>query len=299
VYKSDQFTFEQLGEGVWAAIARPGAGASSNSGIVDTGMSSLVFDTSMTPRSARELRTAARILSGKEPLEVVNSHWHLGHTLGNRIFGGCTIRATRITQELLGRQGATVAAQVNDPAWSRSAAAAEAQRDAEPRPLFREELTSAAAARRDLGDSRDAVSIRLPDETFSGRYFYPGHRDVMIVEGAGHSESDTILFVPDEEVMFTGDLVVVGSHPDLRSSDPDRWLEALGRIEKAQPRKLVPGHGRVTEVGACAGVARYLRHIREIARDSDPFGVPPEFSEWGRPSLFAQNVAVLRAARGT
>ncbi len=193
---SDQFTFEELGEGVWAAIARPGAGASSNSGIVDTGLSSLVFDPSMTPRSARELRSAARILSGKEPFDVVNSHWHLGHTLGNRIFGGCTIRATRVTQDLLGRNGASAEAQVNDPEWSRSAARVEAQRDREARPLFREDLTCAAAARRDLGESRDAVSLRLPDEIFSGRFVYPGRHDVMIVEGAGHSESDTVLFFP-------------------------------------------------------------------------------------------------------
>ncbi|HEY6237628.1 MAG TPA: MBL fold metallo-hydrolase [Thermoplasmata archaeon] len=294
---SDQFTFQELGEGVWAAIARPGAGASSNSGIVDTGLSSLVFDTSMTPRSARELRSAARILSGKEPLEAVNSHWHLGHTLGNRLFGGCTVRATRVTHDLLGRYGVNVEAQVNDPAWSRSAADAEEVRDREGRPLYREELTSAAAARRDLGESRDAVSLRPPDEIFSGRFVYPGRRAVMIVEGAGHSESDTVLFYPDEEVMFTGDLVVVDCHPDLRSSDPDRWLEALARIEKARPRLLVPGHGPVGDLGACARVAAYIRRIREIARAPDPPALPEEFSQWSRPSLFAQNVAALRAAQ--
>jgi cyclase len=298
MYRSDQFDFQKVGNGVWAAIARPGSGASSNSGIVDIGASSLVFDTSMTPRSAKDLRAAARILSDKEPLEVVNSHWHLGHTLGNRIFGGCTIRGTRVTQELLSRHGANVAASVNDPGWSRAAAAVEAQRDSEDRPLYREELTSLAAARRDLADSRGAVDVRPPDETFRGRFVYPGHRDVLIVEGAGHSESDTILFVPDEEVMFTGDLVVAGSHPDLRSSDPERWIEALGRIETARPRVLVPGHGPVVDVAACAEVRTYLRRVQEIGSGTQGSEIPEEYAGWSRPSLFAQNVATLRGSLG-
>jgi len=299
MFNSDQFTFEELGEGVWAAIARPGAGASSNSGIVDTGVSSLVFDTSMTPRSARALRSAARILSGKEPFEVVNSHWHLGHTLGNRVFGGCTIRATRVTLDLLGRRGSGVEAEVNDPAWSRAAADAEALRDRETRPLFREALASAAAARRDLGESRDALALRLPDEIFSDRYVYPGRRDVMIVEGAGHSESDTVLFYPDEEVMFTGDLVVVDCHPDLRSSDLDRWLAALERITAARPRLLVPGHGPVSDPGACARVSAYIRRIRELAEREDRPELPDEFSSWSRPALFEENIAAVRSDRNS
>ena len=295
--RSDQFSFEPLGSGVWAAIALPGAGASSNAGIVDLGSATLVFDTSMTPRSARELRSAARILSGKEPLEVVNSHWHLSHTLGNRIFGGCTIRATRTTHDLLNRHGANVAAQVNDPAWSRAALEVEKRRDAATRPLVRDELTVEAAARRDLAESRDAVELRPPDETFSGRYVYPGPRNVMIVEGAGHSESDTILFVPDVEVMFAGDLVVAGTHPDLRSSRPERWLDALTGIEKAQPRIVVPGHGPVADLSACARVAEYLRAAQELARSAEPPQMGEEIASWGRPSLFAQNVAYLRSAR--
>jgi cyclase len=298
-YASDQFTFEKLADGVWAAIARPGAGASSNCGIVDLGRSSLVFDTSTTPRSARELRTAARILTEKEPLEVVNSHWHLSHSLGNPIFGSCTIRATARTRDLLAQSAAPVVSQVHDPLWTHAAERAEAQRDAESRPLQREELMEEAAARRDIQASRDAVSVRLPDETFTGRYVYPGGRDVMIVEGAGHSESDSVLFVPQGEVMFTGDLVVSQVHPDLRSSDPARWLATLTRIEQAQPRRIVPGHGPTTDVGSCAAVAAYLRQLAELAREPTDAAIPPEFAGWRRPSRFAQNLRALRAASST
>ena len=296
MYRSDQFDFRQLSTGVFAAIALPGSGASSNCGIVDIGRSCLVFDTSMTPRSARDLRAAARLLTDKEPLDVVNSHWHLGHVLGNRIFGGCTIRSTALTRELIARHGAGIAAAVNASDWSRSAGLVERRRDEESRPLYRDELMVEAAARRDLGESRDAVDVRIPDEVFSGRYTYPGRRDVMLVEGAGHSESDTALFVPDEEAMFTGDLLVAECHPDLLSADIDRWLGALERIEKAAPRTLVPGHGPPVTIAACAELAQYLRDLRELARSNGRVPIPEPYLRWQRPSLFEQNLSALRRA---
>jgi cyclase len=294
LFASDQFTFEQLGAGVWAAIAKPSAGASSNCGIVDIGRSTLVFDTSMTPRSAGQLRAGARILSGKEPLEVANSHWHFGHTLGNRVFGGSTIRGTRAMQDLLLRNGG-ITASVHDPGWSHAAGEVEARRDRETRPLHREELATEAAARRDLAEFRDAVELRPPDELFADRYVYPGGRDVMLVAGAGHSESDTVLWVPDGEVMFAGDLVVESAHPDLRSANVDRWLATLTRIETTKPRRIVPGHGPVTDVGACARLAEYLRLLPSLAREGPEPETPEEYRGWARPSLFRQNVAALRA----
>lgn len=294
---SEHFTYQLVGDGVWAAIARPGRGAASNAGIVDTGECTLVFDTTMTPVAAGELRAAARILSGKEPLEVVNSHWHLEHTLGNRVFGGCTIRSTVATQELIQRHGASVPQMVNDPEWSRAAKEAEKARDLESRPLYREELSEEAATRRDLEETRDAVGLRLPDQAFRGRYTYPGGRNVTIVEGAGHSVSDSAVFVPPAEVMLAGDLVVANVHPNLESSDIDRWLTTLDRIRAARPRLIVPGHGPVTNERSLDELGDYLRTIRELAAQDGTPAIPDRFAQWGRPSRFAANLAVLRTPR--
>ncbi|HEV2316062.1 MAG TPA: MBL fold metallo-hydrolase [Thermoplasmata archaeon] len=294
MYTSSQYEFPQLADGVWAAIARPGAGATSNSGIVDTGRAALVFDTSMTPKGAHEIRTAARILSGKEPLEVVNSHWHLDHTLGNRVFGGCTIRSTFRTLEMIERRAAPVADQVNDPSWGRFAAAAENRRNAETRPLYRAELECEAAARRDLEAGRGELELRAPDEVFRERYVYPGGRGLLLVEGAGHSESDTALYVPEADVLFTGDLVVSETHPDLSASDPERWLKALTGVEATKPKFIVPGHGPVADVLACATLRSYLGQLAELAAEPGDAEMPPEFAEFRRPSLFPGNVQRLR-----
>lgn len=292
---SNQYTFQDLGSGAWAAIARKGAGAGANSGLVDTGRSALVFDTAMTPVAAADLRSAARLLVGKEPLEVVNSHWHLAHCVGNRVFGGCTIRTTAPTQRLLGRTGGALSGRVNSPAWTRAVMDVESRREAEVRPLYREELAVEAAAGRDLAETRDALELRLPDETFAGRYIYDGKQDVMLVEGAGHGESDVILWAPGAEAMFTGDLVVVETHPDLRSASVDRWLEALGRIEAAQPKFLVPGHGPVAGLEACSSLRNYLMTVVRMAREPGRMEMPEEYVAWNRPSLFARNIEALRS----
>ncbi|MFI5417396.1 MAG: MBL fold metallo-hydrolase [Candidatus Lutacidiplasmatales archaeon] len=298
MHRSDVYRFEKVAEGVWAAIPLAGSSAMSNSGIVDLGRACLVFDTSQTPRAAKDLRVAARILSGKEPLEVANSHWHFDHTLGNRVFGGCTIRSTRRTHDLLVARGSSIPAAVSDPSWSQGTAQLARRALEEQRPLERQELEEEAAARRDLSDARDLVNLRPPDEFFTDRFVYPGGNDVMLVEGAGHSESDSILFVPDSEVYFAGDLVTVGSHPSLGSSDVDRWLTALARMEESAPRKIVPGHGPVTTVDACRETAAYLRSVRALAQGPGTPEMPTEYASWARPSRFRANIESLRARLG-
>ena len=59
--QSEHFTYHELAEGVWAAIVIPTGLAASNSGIVDLGDRTLVFDTTLSPASAADLRSAAEI----------------------------------------------------------------------------------------------------------------------------------------------------------------------------------------------------------------------------------------------
>ncbi len=55
--RSENFTYHELAEGVWAAIVISTGLAASNSGILDLGDSTLIFDTTLSPASAAELRT--------------------------------------------------------------------------------------------------------------------------------------------------------------------------------------------------------------------------------------------------
>jgi len=263
---------------------------------VDLGTTTLVFDTFLTPLAAADLRTASQIFTGRNPGFVANSHWHFDHSLGNALFGAASIYGTETTRQLLAQRGSGLIAALADPTWVDGTSALQARHDAERRPFYRHELGGELAARTQLRDERDRVRIRTPDAIFETRHTFPGSRSAMIVEGAGHSESDTVLFVTDEEVLFTGDLVSVGVHPTVGLSDLARWRGTLDKVARIRPRVLVPGHGPVSDVGACDGLREYLDRLEEVARGEGPPEIPSEYADWIGPGRFARSVATLRAA---
>src|SRR6185369_3110570 len=99
---SEHFTFHELANSVWAAIVKPSGLAASNSGIVDLGDQTLVFDTTLSPASAADLRAAAESLTGRPVSAVLTSHWHRDHVFGNSVFAPETpIYATARTREIM------------------------------------------------------------------------------------------------------------------------------------------------------------------------------------------------------
>ncbi len=95
----EHFRLEQVSDDAWAAIARRTGDAAANAGIVRSGDSTIVFDTSLSLVAARELRTAAERIAPVSA--VVNSHWHDDHVTGNPAFADVEIVSTERTGELL------------------------------------------------------------------------------------------------------------------------------------------------------------------------------------------------------
>lgn len=83
--ESSHYDWQPLQDGILAAVMKPDGDshAESNSGIVDLGDQTLVFDSSNTPRAARDLLAASLAFTGREPTFVINSHWHDDHVRGN------------------------------------------------------------------------------------------------------------------------------------------------------------------------------------------------------------------------
>ncbi|MEJ2195139.1 MAG: MBL fold metallo-hydrolase [Ignavibacteriaceae bacterium] len=74
-FESDHFRIKKLDEGIYAAISKTGGYAICNSGIVDLGDETLVFDTFISPIAARDLKQAAEVLTGNKVKYVINSHF--------------------------------------------------------------------------------------------------------------------------------------------------------------------------------------------------------------------------------
>jgi glyoxylase-like metal-dependent hydrolase (beta-lactamase superfamily II) len=243
---SVHFHVEKLADGVYAAIASDTGFAICNAGIVDLGDGTLVFDPFMSPRAGSDLRQAAVALTGKPVTYVINSHYHNDHIRGNQEFAGARIISTLWTRQAMAES------EPEEISWEKENAAKKVLEERQA--LARESDIGRRTEDKfwvkyyeTLVESQGSYHTVLPDVTFEGKLVLHGpKRGAELIDiGKGHTNSDLILYLPSERIVFTGDLLFVKRHPYLPDGSPDDWLRALERITALGIRTAVPGHGPV------------------------------------------------------
>jgi glyoxylase-like metal-dependent hydrolase (beta-lactamase superfamily II) len=148
----------------------------------------------------------------------------------------------------------------------------------------------------------DGVELRPPSETWDGRLdLNIRGRDVTFIElGPAHTGSDSVVHVPDAGVVFTGDLLFIGSTPIVWAGTFQNWLDACETILSLDAPVLVPGHGPITDASGAREVMRYLEYVRAEARKRFDAGMEAEaaaddidigeFSDWADRERIAVNV---------
>lgn len=259
----DNFTLVKLADGVYAAIAKPGGLASGNAGFVVGDNGVLVFDTFFTPEAAQELIEVAQ-KEGKQPVKyAVNSHYHLDHTGGNQIFTAKGIpvighdrliewqtsknrRFLPAKEELQKRIGDSQK-QINDtPA-----------EQAEKRAEFQRRLRRLEAM--------VAIQLTNPTVTFGSGLLrlYLGKREVVLFTLPGHTGGDVLAFVPDANVVFTGDMSWRKTLPNLVDATVNDWILSLDKLLNDYPTaRFVPGHGEVASSQDVTEFREYLDDLR-------------------------------------
>jgi glyoxylase-like metal-dependent hydrolase (beta-lactamase superfamily II) len=145
-----------------------------------------------------------------------------------------------------------------------------------------------------------------PTRTFSGSLdLAVGDRVVQLMElGPAHTKGDVIAWLPDAEVVFTGDLLFHGGHPIVWAGPIAGWIEACDRIVALAPEVVVPGHGPVTGSDAVRRMGDYFRWLEgEAAARRDTGMSAPEaaadihrglqdtpYGEWGESERLVINV---------
>lgn len=248
------YQVEALGTGCFGAVARPGSGAICNAGFVDLGEEVVLFDTSQTQQAAAELRQAIGALVAKPIAYVINSHWHGDHIRGNQMFRDATIVAPERTRDLMARihpdriaghqrgmQEGTLGELIRSLADQLDELD---DSDVARRQALRDEMSFL----RELEQSIPTLQLTLPTETFRGIWRAEGsQRAVECREmGAGHTESDAVLYVPDQQVCFMGDLLVVDGHMRIVDGDVGHWAAIIEEVKHWNVKWVVPGHGPVT-----------------------------------------------------
>ncbi len=220
-----QVSFEELGPGLYGYTAE----GDPNSGVVIGDDSVLVVDAQATPQMAADVIARIRAVTDKPIRHVVLSHYHAVRVLGASAYQGAGIIASDVTRALIAERGA-------------ADMASEIGRF--PR-LFR---------------GRESIpGLTWPQLTFHGRMtLYLGSREVQIIHiGRSHTAGDTIVWLPQERVCFSGDCVEYGATPYCGDAHFSDWSATLAAIGALGPERLVPGRGRslVTAAEVREGIA--------------------------------------------
>ena len=204
-------------------------GPDGNTVILDAPAGLVVFDTGRHPAHAQAILDYAKRV--RKPIAaIVNSHWHLDHTTGNR-----DIRAAYPAAEIVASNAVVGAL---DGFLARSKASAEeALADPKLDPERRKRTERALAIVSDRADLVPAHPVTGSGmRAIAGRVF-----DLRLARDAA-TEGDVWLLVPDEQLVVAGDLVVA-QVPFFDTGCETGWSAALDEIAGAKWITLIPGHG--------------------------------------------------------
>lgn len=267
--------FEPVAEGLYAFIGETGArtmaneGLNANLGLVVTPEGAVLIDSGATLQGARQIHDAVRRVTSQPVRWVINTGGQDHRWLGNGYFAG---------------QGAELIAH----------AAAEA----DMRNRGSDHLEDLRAT---LGAKADGTVPTLPtrwleaaDErlVLGGVVFEFKHR------GGAHTPGDMLVWLPQQRVAFSGDVVYVDRLLGVIPVSQTRpWLATFAEIERLAPARIVPGHGRVTDLATAQADTRdYLSALRAhmkkaIADDTDMSAAVKSFD--ARPYSRLLNAAEL------
>src|SRR5262245_39726952 len=225
------FIVKKLAEGVYAAISADGSKAGSNAGFIVGSNCVVVIDTFVSVAAARDLLAEIRKITNLPIRFVVNTHYHLDHTGGNAVFA---------------QAGATIVAQRNLRGWLRT----------ENLKFFRDPKPEQKAM---------VEALVLPDETYTDAVdMYLGARQIQVRYMLGHTGGDSVVTVPDADVVFAGDLVWQKHLPNLIDATTGDWIKTLEKLLADHPRgTFVSGHGDVATAGDVRDFHDYLVTLRE------------------------------------
>lgn len=264
----------------------------SNAGFVARG-GGLMVDTLADVRRTRRALDLYAAREGGPPARLLNTHHNLDHCWGNQLFRGREILAHRACAERMQRDLSpdVIRAMMAHP---------------DPSPGMRWMAEDMRAF--DFSE----VEVTPPNRLLDGDLTLDldGTRADVLHLGPAHTEGDVVLHLPEEGVLFAGDLVFRRCTPLGWEGTFAGWIAALERIEALEPQVIVPGHGPLCGPEGARELRDYLRYVREESARLYGEGVrevleaakridPGPWSGWTQPERLVFNVArAFREERG-
>jgi glyoxylase-like metal-dependent hydrolase (beta-lactamase superfamily II) len=263
--EAKQVSFDKLSDHAYAYTAE----GDPNTGIVVGDDAVMVIDTQATPVMAQDVIRRIRQVTDKPIRYVCLSHYHAVRVLGASAYRPEQIIASQDTYDLIVERG-------------------EADKASEIGRFPR------------LFDAVESVpaGVTWPTITFVGKMtLWLGRLEVQLLQlGRGHTKGDTVVWLPQEKILFSGDLVEFDATPYAGDAYFKDWPATLDAIAALQPEKLVPGRGAALQTKE--QVQRGLSSTRAFV--SDLYASVSAGAQAGRDlkSVYRETVDRLRPKYG-
>ncbi|RJG46160.1 MBL fold metallo-hydrolase [Mesorhizobium sp. DCY119] len=221
-------SFTEVGEGLYAFTAE----GDPNTGVIIGDESIMIVEAQATPRLARKVIDYVRTVTDKPITHVVLTHYHAVRVLGASAYGAREIIMSDVAAAMVEERG--------QEDW-------DSEFGRFPR-LFQ--------------GHEEIPGLTRPTTTFTDSMtVYLGKRRVEITKlGRAHTAGDSVIWVPDQEVMFTGDIVEYHSACYCGDGHFNDWESTLSNIAAYEPKAIAPGRG-----GALVGEEMVAKAIEATA----------------------------------
>jgi cyclase len=277
---------EEVGDGLYAYLQPDGSWGWSNAGLVVDGECTLLIDTlfdlALTEQMLRAMRNAVPAAARIDTL--VNTHANGDHCYGNQLLRGARIVASeRTAAEMTELPPAAMAALVEQAP----------------------NMGELGAFFLDCFGAFDfsGIELVLPEQTFSGELaLQVGGRTLRLIEvGPAHTRGDTLVHVPSERVLFSGDILFSEAHPIAWAGPVSNWIAACDRILALDIDVIVPGHGPLAGLDAVRELKAYFEYLYTEARARYADGMTAlqaarsisleRWADWGDSERLVVNIA--------
>src|SRR5204863_4685466 len=206
-----QVSFTRLSDNAYAYTAE----GDPNTGVIIGDDAVLVIDTQATPVMAQDVIARIRGVTDKPIKYVLMSHYHAVRVLGASAYQPQEIIASHDTYELIVERGA-------------------------------QDMKSEIERFPRLFQAVETIpGLTWPTLTFKGEMtVWLGSVEVRLMQlGRGHTKGDTVAWLPQQKVLFSGDLVEYGATVYAGDAYFQDWPQTLDNLAALKPEKLVPGRG--------------------------------------------------------
>lgn len=226
----------EISPGIFVESDQRGA----NYGAILTDEGSIIIDTPIVPKQAVAFREELRQMTGGKPfLYIINTDHHRGHIVGNQYFMPTPVVA-------------------HDIAWKHMKGYGD---------NFKQRVIDSFKKEPEIQAQFTSIQIVVPKITFSHRLdIVRGGRDLRIIKIGGHTAATSVIWLPNERILFVGDAVWVDQHPYMAQANSKEWLDGLTYIRKFKADQIVPGRGPVCGRDATERMSEYIRYMRARVR---------------------------------